>query len=120
MDAEVSMIRTLGTILCLLAVTALAHHGWTGYDESKPLNVTGTIREMSYENPHGIIKLEVTGGKTWTVWLAPPSRMDTRGLSKDAIKVGTTVSVVAYQDKAKPDEMRAERIIVAGKTTELR
>jgi hypothetical protein len=28
-----------------LAVSAVAHHGWTGYDESKPVTLTGTIRD---------------------------------------------------------------------------
>jgi hypothetical protein len=52
--------------------------------------------------------------------LAPPSRMDARGLSKDMLKVGATASVEGYPSRVKPEEMRAERITVAGKTVELR
>ena len=40
--------------LTLLTGTAWAHHGWTGYEE-KEQTVTGTIRESSYENPHGSV-----------------------------------------------------------------
>ena len=52
--------------------------------------------------------------------LAPPSRMENRGLSKDMLKVGATATVEGYANRNKPEEMRAERITVAGKTTELR
>ena len=46
--------------------------------------------------------------------------MDNRGLSRDALKVGSTATVEGYPNRNKPEEMRAERITVAGKTVELR
>jgi Family of unknown function (DUF6152) len=105
----------------LLTGTVWAHHGWTGYEE-KEQTVTGTIRESSYENPHGSIRLQADGtnGKTWLVVLAPTGRMTDRGLTRDALKVGTRATVVGYAHKTTQDEMRAERITMAGKTTELR
>ena len=96
-----------------------AHHGWSSYDESKPLTLTGAIREAGYENPHGFARLEVEG-KVWYVVLAPPSRMETRGLTREMLAVGTTASVVGYPHRSKDGEMRAERITIGGKTTELR
>ena len=53
-------------------------NGWSDYDSSKVLTLTGTIREAGYEHPHGFVKLE-TPGKIWLVVLAPPSRMENRG-----------------------------------------
>jgi hypothetical protein len=103
----------------LVAGTAWAHHGWSGYDSGKELNVTGTIKESGYEHPHGYIKLE-TPGKTWNVVLAPPSRMENRGLPRAMLKPGTQATVVGYPNRTEPEEMRAERITIAGKTTELR
>ena len=46
--------------------------------------------------------------------------MENRGLQKDMLKVGNTVTVVGYPNRNKPEEMRVERIIVQGKTVELR
>ena len=46
--------------------------------------------------------------------------MESRGLSKDMLKVGTTVTIAGYQNKQIKDEIRAERITIVGKTTELR
>jgi hypothetical protein len=102
-----------------LAMPAFAHHGWSEYDQNQSLTLTGKIVETGYEHPHGHVKLE-TPGKTWLVVLAPPSRMQNRGLAPEAIAKGQTVTVVAYPNKGKPEEARAERITAGGKTVELR
>lgn len=105
--------------LAALALPAWAHHGWSEYDSTKPLTFTGKILESGYEHPHGHIRLE-TPGKTWHVVLAPPSRMENRGLPPEGLKKGSTVTVVGYANRDKPEEMRAERITVGAKTVELR
>ncbi len=113
------MKRLTFAALALVPSLALAHHGWSEYDQSTTLTLDGRIDEAGYEHPHGYVKL-ATKGKTWIAVLAPPSRMDNRGLPKEALKPGTNVTVVGYANRGKPDEMRAERITVAGKTVELR
>jgi hypothetical protein len=84
-----------------------------------PLTLTGVIKRSGYEHPHGFIELE-TPGKTWRVVLAPPSRMSHRGLAASALAPGTQATVEGYPHRSDPQEMRAERITVGGKTTELR
>ena len=106
-------------LLALVPVGAAAHHGWSGYDASKPLTLDGTIREAGYEHPHGYVKLQ-TPEKTWLVVLAPPSRMENRGLPREMLKPGTKATVMAYPKRDDPVEVRAERITIEGKTTELR
>jgi hypothetical protein len=108
----------LAVVLALVS-SAPAHHGWSGYDSSRPLNLTGTIQEAGYEHPHGFLRLQVPG-KTWVVTLAPPSRMENRGLTAAMLKPGTDATVMGYPSRKDPDEMRAERITIAGRTTELR
>jgi Family of unknown function (DUF6152) len=102
-----------------VTTAALGHHGWSGYDASKPLTVTGTIKVSGYEHPHGYVRL-TTPEKEWVVTLAPPSRMENRGLAAATLKTGTTATVMGYPSRTDPDEMRAEWIAVDGKTTQLR
>ena len=106
----------------LLAGVLVAHHGWTGYDDSKAFTVTGVIREVQWQNPHVLMRVQANQGKgrTWLAYLAPISRMETRGLKQDALKSGGTATLMGYPDKTKEGELRAERITIAGKTTELR
>ena len=113
------MIQRLLAALLFAPALAWAHHGWSEYDTSKALKLTGKIVESGYEHPHGHVRLE-TPGKTWQVVLAPPSRMERRGLEKGALKPGATVTVEGYANREKPEGLRAERISINGKTVELR
>jgi hypothetical protein len=113
------MGRAAGLALALFSSAVLAHHGWSEYDSTKPLTLSGKIIESGYEHPHGHVRLE-TPGKTWNVVLAPPSRMEFRGLSRAMLAPGGSASVEGYANRGKPDELRAERITVQGKTIELR
>ena len=96
-----------------------AHHGWSGYDATKEMTLTGTIKEAGYEHPHGHVRLEVPG-KLWLVVLAPPTRMESRGLPAAKLRVGGKATVVGYPHRSNEDEMRAERITIEGATVELR
>lgn len=107
------------TLLVAAATSASAHHGWSGYDSNKTLKLSGTIADSTYENPHGLATLKTPEG-TWKVVLAPVSRMESRGLTREMLKPGTTVSVEGYAHMKQNDELRAERITVADKTVELR
>jgi hypothetical protein len=98
---------------------AVGHHGWSGYDAGQELTLSGVVRESGYEHPHGYLRLEVPG-KTWLVVLAPPSRMERRGLARAMVAPGARVAVVGYPSRTDPQEMRAERLVVDGKTVELR
>jgi len=114
-------VKGLGALLLLAvsAAPAAAHHGWSSYDSTKELTLTGTINESGYEHPHGHVRLAVPG-KVWLVVLAPPSRMTNRGLPASKLAVGATATVVGYPHRTSEDEMRAERITIDGATVELR
>ena len=100
-------------------VPAAAHHGWSEYDPTNTVKLTGKVVASGYEHPHGHVRLE-TRGKTWHVVLAPPSRMEARGLAAAQLKPGTTASVEGYAHREKKEELRAERIRIGDKTVELR
>jgi hypothetical protein len=114
----VAFVLSLGA-----AATAFAHHGWSEYDADKPLTLTGTIDASGYSQPHGHVELK-TADKTWHVVLAPPSRMESRGLPKDALVAGAKATVYGYPHRSKGTELRAERITLSvnnqDKTVELR
>jgi Family of unknown function (DUF6152) len=119
------MLRRIVVIMAAVALMivgverVVAHHGWSGYDSDKPVNLTGVILDSGYEHPHGYLKLDAAE-KVWLVVLAPPSRMERRGLSRTMLQPGTIASVMGYPHRSDADEMRAERITIDGKTVELR
>lgn len=109
----------LAAAALLLAAPAGAHHGWGSYDASKVLTITAPVQHLDWSNPHAHLRL-AHDNEEWEATLAPLSRMQLRGLTQEMLQPGATVTVVGYVSTRTPREMRAERIIVAGKTIELR
>jgi hypothetical protein len=97
-----------------LAGTAWAHHGWESYDSSKQQKVTGTITELKWEQPHAILWIDVKGAKQ-EVWLSPLQRMVDRGLVKDALSAGKSVTVEVQPHTKNANEWKALAITVDGK-----
>jgi uncharacterized protein DUF6152 len=113
------MLKRVGITTALVASLALASLAPVSYDASKPITVDGKVMTSKFENPH--VTVTVQGkDKVWTVTLAPTSRMVSRGAVQDLVAVGKTVSAYGYPSTREPDEMRAERITVDGKTFEMR
>lgn len=114
----ISFARAAAAVM-LVATPAAAHHGWSGYDSTKTLTIEGPVLESAYTNPHGAVFLDYEG-KRWEIVLAPPSRMNARGLAEADIAVGKIVKVEGYPSTRTATELRAERITAGEKTVELR
>ncbi len=117
-------MKQLLFMLCLSGAVltgglASAHHGWGSYDASRQISITSPVRRTDWQNPH--VTIAVTyNNQDWEAILAPPFRMSARGLAPDMIKPGTQVTLEGYPSTRVETEMRAERIVVGGKTFELR
>ncbi len=113
--------KHLAIAAAIAAVTtpATAHHGWSSYDATKELRISGTLSNLSWGNPHGAAKTRYQG-KTWDVILAPVSRMEARGLTRDMVGPKSQVTLVGYPRADGTAEMRIECVIVGDKTVELR
>jgi hypothetical protein len=105
--------------LALMGNGALAHHGWSSYDQEQLLEVRAPLKEVRWQNPHGMAKVEWRGA-TWDVVLAPTARMQARGLTEEMIARGQPVTLIGYPRRDGTREIRIERVIVDGKTVELR
>ena len=79
----------------------------------------GPILTSKFENPHATITVR-GADRVWTVTLAPTSRMTSRGAVAAVVAVGNDVTAFGYPSTVENNEMRAERIIVADKTYEMR
>ena len=51
------------TIGVLLAAPVLAHHGWSSFDQDKPLYLSGTLTQVRWQNPHAEAMLRVDATK---------------------------------------------------------
>lgn len=110
---------TFAAALAIAPTAAFAHHGWSSYDDTRTLTVTAPLTELSWGNPHGGAKVDWQK-RSWTVVLAPVTRMEARGLTREMLAPNKKVTLIGYPRKDGVAEMRIERVIVDGKTVELR
>ena len=76
----------------------LGHHSEAAeFDQAKPVKVTGTITRVEWQNPHVWFFVDVKdeAGKvtTWGFSTSPPGSLMRRGITKDALKLGSVVNV---------------------------
>jgi len=113
-------ILLLAAVGLAIPAAALAHHGWSGYEPEKLTTLKAPISAVRYANPHAEIDLVVDGQK-WLVTLAPLQRMELRGVTPTVLKVGQTVEVEGAKSLTPGrNEIKAERININGKSSELR
>jgi len=103
----------------LAAGGALAHHGWGSYDVDRKFTIRAPVATLAWGNPHVTVRVPHAGA-TWDAVLAPPFRMENRGLTLEMIAQGAEVAIEGYPSSREATEMRAERITVSGRTFELR
>jgi hypothetical protein len=48
--------------LAAVCVPVLAHHGWSSFDQDKPLYLSGTVKSVRWQNPHVEFVLVVAPG----------------------------------------------------------
>jgi hypothetical protein len=108
----------LAAALALVIGVALAHHGWSSYNQEEELALSGVALEVSFENPHSEMMLEVheagePTGEVWEVILPPPARALRTGLTSETLQAGMTVTVTGYAHLSEPLELRALTIQLA-------
>jgi hypothetical protein len=91
--------RTLALVVaigCIWAGTANAHHSFAMFDRKVLAEVSGTVKEMQWTNPH--VYLDVVSSDngettTWTFEAGSPIQLEAVGMKKDTFKTGDKVTV---------------------------
>lgn len=89
-------------VLCGAQVPAYAHHSFAAvFDAAKPVSLTGTIVRVEWMNPHIWFYIEVaepSGDVTeWGFSAAPPGVLMRRGITKEALRIGSVVNVEGFR-----------------------
>ena len=90
--------RILATlaVVALGVATASAHHASAGIDRTKTVELQGTVKAFSWQNPHSWMEVDVASeGKvvTWTIEMTAPSYLVRAGWKSSTLKPGDEVSV---------------------------
>ena len=118
-------LRSLPIIATLVsfAQIVLSHHSlYAEFDLHKKSSLVGVISHVEWGNPHAWVYLNVADKRsgqatTWAVQLPSPNIFDRLGWKRDAFKMGTTVTVVAYP--AKDGSRKGSAIEVASSSAKI-
>jgi hypothetical protein len=88
----------------LVAGSASAHHAFAAsYDDTKPIQIQGTVTKVLLVNPHSFIWLDVkkTDGtiEHWEIEGGAPNALFRHGFKRDSLPVGSVLKVVGFQAK---------------------
>ena len=91
-------------MLCAGSAPVMAHHSFAAeYDDTKPIQVTGVVTKVEWQNPHIWFYIDVKGDDGKVVNYAfsggAPGQLMRRGIMKSAIPVGATVKVDGFKAK---------------------
>ncbi len=67
------ILTSLALPLLGLATKAQAHHGWSSFDQDRPIYLEGRARKVTWQNPHAELILEVSSSLKIPVDLASRS-----------------------------------------------
>src|SRR6266700_6294247 len=91
------LATTLLTGLTGLSGPALAHHSGAMFDTSKKVDVSGTIIDFNWSNPHANFKVNVDkpggGSEVWAVEMNSPNNLVRDGWKRSTLKTGDKVTV---------------------------
>jgi len=102
-----SSIRRMMMAGCLVAAfaatiarTASAHHGFAAFDTSSQRQITGTVKEFQWTNPHTWVWVDVTNDKggvdTWGFEGMSPNFLGRRGWSRKTLQPGDKITVTYF------------------------
>jgi hypothetical protein len=86
--------------LTLAASSALAHHSFAMFDQSKLVTVNGTVKDFRWTNPHVFIQLLVKteGGSEveWSIEMTSPEHLARVGWRPGTLKTGDQVTLAIH------------------------
>jgi hypothetical protein len=96
---NIKTITLAAVAVALLVGPAYAHHSFAMFDANKTENVTGTVKEFEWINPH--VWLHVAGvqaGKSvsWSFEAGSPGQLTASGWKSDTVKPGDKITVAFH------------------------
>ena len=103
----------LAGLAALVALPALAHHGWRWTDGGQ-FELTGVVTRADLGNPHGILTIEAEG-ELWVAEVGQPWRNEQAGLTDAMLAPGTELTILGERSADSAElRVKAEVVVIDG------
>ena len=96
----ITKLGSLGLVVVALGLTiptAVAHHSGVEFDSEKIVEITGTVKEFQFKNPHTWIQVEVPNPKggtiEWSLEWGSPNTLGRQGVRPTTFPPGAKITV---------------------------
>ena len=111
------MKKTACVVFALSAPVAYAHHGFGTFDMTKEIEITGTVTNLAFVNPHSWLYLDVTAADGKSVAMKCEMRSATTlrrsGWVPDLFPVGGKVTIKGSPDRNEPTACYVSTLVFA-------
>lgn len=105
-------------LAALLAAPLRAHHGWTEFDSSQEITLSGTVTDFHFVNPHCVVEFDARdrGGKLrkWQGEFSSPGPMARKGWSAATLQPGDMLTVTGNPARNDLPAIHILRVRMAG------
>jgi hypothetical protein len=110
-----SFLAGLVLLIAVAAAPASAHHSFAVYfDDQTIVQVTGTVTDFRFTNPHAIISFTVKNAKgqvePWRAETNAVTLLRRRGWTKDSLTIGETITIEGWRSRDGSRYMRMRTV----------
>jgi len=103
------------SLLIVCAAPASAHHSFAVFfDDQTIIEVTGSVTDFHFTNPHAIISFSVKNAKgqieSWRAETNAVTLLRRRGWTKDSLTIGETVTIEGWRSRDGSNYMRMRTV----------
>lgn len=102
MKTEISTV--LIACLFMICIPTAAHHGNAEFEMDQSVNLQATVTDFVWGNPHSIIYFDAKNEKGqvlhWSCEAAQPALLHRAGWTRESLKPGDHVTIVAHPAKS--------------------
>ena len=98
---KMRLLLPFAAMLATFGPPVWAHHSFSAvFSADSPVEVSGTVTEVDWRNPHAWIYVDVQSEDgdvvNWAFEMGSPNGLKRRGWSRDTVKIGDAISVSGY------------------------
>jgi hypothetical protein len=117
MRARTAALARLTVGLFVVCIPMFAHHGNSAYDMAKTITFKATITKFEYTNPHTQVSFDAADEsgavQHWIAETTNPAMLNRVGWSKDSLKAGDQVTLIANPNKVGARVLFLQKVVFA-------